>query len=106
MSELTIVGSNDLVPYSHPTARSLIDAVDTTARWRRINGCSGRRVTSQVGFVAETTWNRAEAAALLLSIRSGAARISVGALRGQPVPTGSSTLRRRSGASSRGIRRR
>ena len=57
VSELTIVGSNDAVPYS-PTAGIPVDTSDTTARWRRIDGCSSHSQTSQTGPVMQTTWDQ------------------------------------------------
>jgi hypothetical protein len=47
----------DKVPLS-ATPGTPINTTDTTARWRRIDGCDSQTQTAQEGPVSETTWNR------------------------------------------------
>jgi polyhydroxybutyrate depolymerase len=56
VSELSIVGTNDLFPV-HQTSYP-ISADGTASMWRTLDGCSSGSSTSQVGPTTQTTWSK------------------------------------------------
>jgi polyhydroxybutyrate depolymerase len=61
VSELSIVGSNDLFPV-HQTSYP-ISADATASMWRTLDGCSSSSSTSQVGPTTQTTWSNCNSGA-------------------------------------------
>ena len=58
LSELDIVGSNDLAPVKPIPSEPYVSADQTATSWRTLDGCTSRSQTTQVGPTVQTTWSQ------------------------------------------------